>query len=81
MDAYTNPTLAPIGESPIAQQTSKYGGVVEQADTRDLKSLVGNNVRVQIPSPAPNFKGPIFRSLFISKTKTQNFQIYLSKKH
>ena len=29
-------------------------GVVESADTRDLKSLVRKDVRVQIPPPAPS---------------------------
>ena len=47
------PTLAPIGESPMAQQISKYGGVSEQADESDLKSAVGSNVWVQIPLPPP----------------------------
>ena len=37
----------------MAQQTSKYGGVSEQADESDLKSAVGYNVWVQIPSPPP----------------------------
>lgn len=30
-----------------------YAGVVEQADTGDLKSPVGNNVRVRLPSSVP----------------------------
>ena len=33
--------------------------VVESADTRDLKSLVGNDVRVQVP-PAAHFHGGVF---------------------
>ena len=31
----------------------KYGGLVEQADTRDLSSLEGNFVWVQVPYPSP----------------------------
>ena len=31
-----------------------FAAVVESADTRDLKSLAGNGVRVQVPPAAPN---------------------------
>ena len=31
----------------------KYGGVVELADTRDLKSLGGDTVRVRVSLPPP----------------------------
>ena len=33
--------------------TNKYAAVVELADTRDLKSLAGDSVRVRLPSAAP----------------------------
>lgn len=43
VDAYTKPTLAPIGVSPIAQQTTKqiklYAGVAELVYATDLKSV------------------------------------------
>ena len=39
-----------------------YAGVVESADTRDLKSLGSNTVPVQVRSPAPN--NAILNSLY-----------------
>lgn len=32
-----------------------YAGVAEQADATDLKSVEGNFVWVQVPSPVPKF--------------------------
>lgn len=49
---------------------SIYAGVVKLADTRDLKSRVGNSVRVRIPSPAPR---PPMRIAVLS-----TFMLYLS---
>ena len=43
-------------------------GVLELADGADSKSVVGNNVWVQVPPPAPSSKGGDYRitdSLFV----------------
>lgn len=49
-----------------------YAGVVESADTTDLKSVGGDIVRVQVPSPAPLFIG--FAS-FDSRERPATWQV------
>ena len=40
-----------------------FAAVVESADTRDLKSLAGNGVRVQVPPAAPDLRSAIRNEL------------------
>ena len=44
---------------------SECATVVESADTPDLKSGVGNDVRVQVPPVAPYNKNLIFIKIFV----------------